>query len=127
MKLEHLQEGDLFQFARQGRPEFFEALNPEAGRYQLVGVFVGSKPSPPLRYTDETGDIEDAGRRVNKIPQAYQSFAREVRARAASKLGLLARKGPLPRCEHGAPLIDGAGEILEPPCECRYWDRRKQP
>lgn len=26
---------------------------------------------------------------------------------------------PLPRCEHGAALRDGAGEGLEPPCGCR--------
>lgn len=26
---------------------------------------------------------------------------------------------PLPRCEHGKPLRDGGGELLEPPCGCR--------
>lgn len=27
---------------------------------------------------------------------------------------------PLPQCKHGKPLVDGSGEILEPPCGCRY-------
>lgn len=27
---------------------------------------------------------------------------------------------PLPQCEHGKPLLDGGGEILEPPCGCRW-------
>jgi hypothetical protein len=26
---------------------------------------------------------------------------------------------PLPRCRHGKPLKDGAGELLEPSCGCR--------
>ena len=26
---------------------------------------------------------------------------------------------PLPRCKHGACLMDGAGEILIPPCGCK--------
>lgn len=29
------------------------------------------------------------------------------------------RDHPLPRCEHGSALRDGAGEALEPPCGCR--------
>ena len=28
----------------------------------------------------------------------------------------------LPRCIHNAPLMDGAGELLEPPCGCRPKD-----
>ena len=45
---------------------------------------------------------------------------------------------PLPRCEHGSCLVDGAGEQLEPPCGCRAsgrlyrtatldYDARRQP
>lgn len=40
---------------------------------------------------------------------------------------------PLPRCEHGAALADGGGELLEPPCGCRlnapkfiFFDRVKE-
>lgn len=32
---------------------------------------------------------------------------------------------PLPRCKHNACLRDGAGELLEPPCGCRFRDTRK--
>jgi hypothetical protein len=32
---------------------------------------------------------------------------------------------PLPRCIHGSCLIDGGGEILEPPCGCTLHDGAK--
>lgn len=38
----------------------------------------------------------------------------------ADVIAFAERLDPLPRCEHGNALRDGAGETLEPSCGCRH-------
>lgn len=40
--------------------------------------------------------------------------------RLAAAIEWVEANAPLPRCQHGAALRDGAGEILEPRCGCRW-------
>lgn len=58
--------------------------------------------------------------------EAGQVLTRASIAGLSKAIAETERDHPLPRCRHGKPLIDGAGEILEPPCGCRYQDRNEQ-
>ncbi len=43
-------------------------------------------------------------------------------ASLAAAIAHVEATAPLPRCEHGHALRDGAGEGLWPPCGCRHFD-----
>ena len=60
--------------------------------------------------------------RRGTLEERIERTATRLSARGLSDLSAsiaaVETHAPLPRCEHGSPLRDGAGEFLEPLCGC---------
>lgn len=56
---------------------------------------------------------------MSRIERTNEKYQRAAVKRLAAAVAKTERDHPLPRCDHGKPLRDGAGEALEPPCGCR--------
>lgn len=93
----------------------------EAGQRSGDGYARGLRDARAIVADHAAGHFTTARAALRSIALRLSSAPEGEATRGAGE----ARRGPagldpLPRCGHGGCLLDASGEILEPPCGCRW-------